>query len=135
MIHSWGEDGQCPLVSPISHRSPSQQAWLLSEKLRIGPKASSSSQIQRAFTAKMGLLPHWLSGMDSAAVTGRMTGTISEAEEEGDVVKIKGLGWRLRDRIPPQRGMLVPTELEVRSKVLVLTLAKLVVPLTPQFLL
>lgn len=73
--------------------------------------------------------------MDPAAVSGRMAGTISEAEEEGDVVKIKGLGWRLRDGTPPQRGMLAPTELEVRSKVLVLTLAKLVVPLTPQFLL
>lgn len=60
--------------------------------------------------------------------------TISEAEEEGNAVKVKGLGWRLRDKIAPQGDMLVPTELEGRANVLVLTPAKLVVPLMPQFL-
>lgn len=73
MIHSWGKAGQCPLVSPISHGSASQQVWLLSEKLRIGPSASSRSQTPRAFIAKSGSLPHWLSGMDPAAVTFRGT--------------------------------------------------------------
>lgn len=67
--------------------------------------------------------------------TGRMSGTISEAEEEGDVVRVKGLGWRLRDGTPPRGDIQDPAQLEVRSKVLVMTLAKLVIPLTPQFLL
>lgn len=40
-------------------------------------------------------------------------------------------GW---DATPPRR-QIFPTELEIISKVLALTLARLVSPLTPQFLL
>lgn len=68
-------------------------------------------------------------------VTGRIAETIAGAGEKDVIVKVKGLRWRLRNGMPPHQGHNFPTELEGISKVLAPTLVRLVIPLTPQFLL
>lgn len=68
-------------------------------------------------------------------VTGRIAETIAGAGKKDVIVMVKGLGWRLRDGMPPHLGDNFPTELEGISKVLDPTLVRLVIPLTPQFLL
>lgn len=68
-------------------------------------------------------------------VTGRITETIAGAGEKDVIVKVKSLRRRLRDGMPSHLGENFPTELEGISKVLAPTLVRLVIPLTPQFLL
>lgn len=59
----------------------------------------------------------------------------SRSREKDVIVKVKVLGWRLRNGMPPHQGDNFSTELEGISKVLDPTLVRLVIPLTPKFLL